>query len=699
MSGILHPASKVRLAMAFCVLSTSMAMHGQANGKSAAGVPDDWSHHHVFFANPGTEEGAIRNGTHAHWLKITNDPRYLFQQWKQRPRPKPVASNTLDKDWSMNIGTTTALLPNTYPAKFTFDAIDSGACSDFVVFPTGVTGTGTAAVIIAFNNIYGHTTCTGSAANGAPTVYWAYNTGGTSILSPSFSNDATGRQIAYIQSNGAKASLVLLKWAAGPAAGTFSGTITGGSTNFSFTSGQLTAADVGAQVSGTDMPANDTIASITGLTTGTLATAPTTGHSGTFNLVAETAATPGVPISESAASYRACVAPCYTAIAFGDSHNDTNSSPFVDLVDDVLYVGDSSGALHKFTGVFNGTPTEVVSATAPVWPVAVGSNSLTSPVYDSGTSGNIFVADSGGLLYAIKASTAVKSWTSSKLTATSNTTGIVDSPIVDSTTEEVYVFVGNDANTSTAADCQVATGCAGIFQFGASEYTTNGSGTSCTATSNTAWATGTNCGVESALGTSITGNLAMYDGTFDHIYLTGTGTTGHIWSCPEHVPASGFEGPRLNQTNFSATGSIVSSGVISAAVNAITTLASANTTTAVCSPVTEIWGSNATTNDYIYLSVSNTGAALGTACTGDCLYNFLVATGGTATTPGTLSTPSAATAGITATGGTTGIVIDNTSSTTGESQIYYTTIGTQSCANAGTATTGNCAVQTSQTAP
>jgi hypothetical protein len=475
--------------------------------------------------------------------------------------------------------------------------------------------------------MYGHTTCTGSATNGAPTIYWAYNTGGTSILSPVLFWD--GSKVAYVQTTGTTASLVLLKWA----------------------------------------------------NSGGTASSPAT--------------------ISSSGSFPNCTAPCYTTVAFHGSFNDTNSSPFYDYAHDTLYVGDNSGNLHKFNPVFSGTPAEVVSATAPIWPVPVGANTLTGPVLDSGTSGNIFVADSGGLLYAIKASTAVKSWTSSRITATANTVGIVDSPIVDSTAEEVYVFVGNDANTSTTADCVVATGCAGIFQFGASEYTTNGSATSCTATTNTAWATGTNCGVESALGTSIigSGNLAMYDGTFDHIYLTGTGTTGHIWSCPEHKPASGAEGPRLAQTNFTGT-SIVSSGVISAATNDITTLASANTTTAICSPVSEIWGSNGGTNDYIYLSVSKTGISMGVpACAGACLYNFIVATGGTAASPGTLSAPTTATAGLAAANGTTGIIIDNTSTTTGESQIYYTTMSTQSCANAGTATTGNCAVQTSQTTP
>ena len=595
-------------------------MRGQIDDRSAAGVPEDWSHHRLFFSNPGAEEDAIRNGTHDRWLKIANDPRYQYQQWKQRPRHAP-AKAALDKDWSMNLGTTAALLPNTYPAKFTFNTTSAGTCSDFVVYPTGVAPT--AATIIAYTNIYGHTTCPLSATNGAPTVYWAYNTGGTSILSPVLFWD--GSKVAYIQTAGTTASLVLLKWA----------------------------------------------------NSGGTASSPAT--------------------ISSSSSFPNCTAPCFTTVAFHGSFNDTNSSPFYDYAHDTLYVGDNSGNLHKFNPVFSGTPAEVVSATAPIWPVPVGANTLTGPVLDSGTSGNIFVADSGGLLYAINASTAANSWTSSRLTAAANTTGIVDSPIVDSTTQEVYVFVGDDSNTSASAACDGAGGCAGIFQFAATNSGT-GSASCIGATGNGSWASGSNCGDESALGTAIAGNLAMYDGTFDHIYLTGTGTTGHIWSCPEHIPSSGSEGPRLAQTNFTGA-KIVSGGVISAATNAITTLASANTTTAKCSPVSEIWGSDAGTNDYIYLSVSNTGAALGTACTRACLYNFVVATGGTATTPGTLSTPGAATAGIAAANGTTGIIIDNTSTTTGESQIYYTTMSTQSCANAGTATTGNCAVQTSQTTP
>ena len=76
---------------------------------------------------------------------------------------------------------------------------------------------------------------------------------------------------------------------------------------------------------------------------------------------------------------------CMISIAFQDGDQDTSSAPFYNYSTDTLYVGDSSGKLHEFTGVFNGTPGEVVSATAPIWPIAVSANKLTSPVFDSGS--------------------------------------------------------------------------------------------------------------------------------------------------------------------------------------------------------------------------------------------------------------------------------------------------------------------------
>ena len=56
------------------------------------GLPEDWTHHHVVFSDPGTEAEAIRNGTYLEWLRITSDPRYIVQQLRRRlPAQGPAA--------------------------------------------------------------------------------------------------------------------------------------------------------------------------------------------------------------------------------------------------------------------------------------------------------------------------------------------------------------------------------------------------------------------------------------------------------------------------------------------------------------------------------------------------------------------------------------------------------------------------------
>ena len=104
-------------------------------------------------------------------------------------------------------GTTGTVQPNMWPAKFSFSTT-TASCSDFVVYPTGVAGATSAANIIAYSNLY-----TGGCTAPVPSVYWAYNTGGTVTTSPIISVDGT--QVAFVQVVGTTASLVLLKWAAG----------------------------------------------------------------------------------------------------------------------------------------------------------------------------------------------------------------------------------------------------------------------------------------------------------------------------------------------------------------------------------------------------------------------------------------------------------------------------------------------------
>ena len=99
------------------------------------------------------------------------------------------------------------------------------------------------------------------------------------------------------------------------------------------------------------------------------------------------------PVTPASGSCTALTAPCMTTVAFSTANGDTTptdnfSSPFYEYPQDTLFVGDDLGFLHKFTGVFLGTPTETVSTRAehllalqPDDRVAGDSGHLNSPVY------------------------------------------------------------------------------------------------------------------------------------------------------------------------------------------------------------------------------------------------------------------------------------------------------------------------------
>jgi hypothetical protein len=70
-------------------------------------------------------------------------------------------------------------------------------------------------------------------------------------------------------------------------------------------------------------------------------------------------------------------------------------------------------------------------------------------------------------------------------------------------------------------------------------------------------------------------------------------------------------------------------------------------------------------NEYLYVSVSALGNDTG--CSGACVYMYNM-------TGKTWNTSATANAGVSAPGGTGGIIVDNISTTTGASQIYYSTL-------------------------
>ena len=132
----------------------------------------------------------------------------------------------------------------------------------------------------------------------------------------------------------------------------------------------------------------------------------------------------------------------------GDSH----SSPFVDYLNDTLYVGDNNGYLFKIGGVFNGTPAKRTSASCPAWGDSSGAllvassagKFLTSPVLDY-TDNKVWVGVGGtdGLLKF--ANVAVSPATVSSGLAVAASNSLNEGPIVDGTNHTVFTFTSDDS--------------------------------------------------------------------------------------------------------------------------------------------------------------------------------------------------------------------------------------------------------------
>lgn len=482
-------------------------------------------------------------------------------------------------------------------------------------------GANATASLVGINNLY-----SGCPVDPTPNPMFAYNTGGNIHTSVVLSND--GSQIAFVQTIAGVANLSVLKWATGPGGG------------------------LGATGTNMGAPVNVT------------------------------------PVA--AAAFRACVpteaVPCQVNIPFGNGDDDANSSPYYDYVPgaDLIYVGDNGGNLHKFTGIFAGTPAEVT--TAP-WPVYLGTGlPTTGPVFDA-ISGNIFIADGdyvatddGGYLHAVTATTGAVA-TSEFLALGA---GIVDSPIVDSTTGTVYVAYADDSTGTFTV----------INQFCTTAACTDGLDP-----------IGGNPGTPIHLGAENPGSAnylqyASYLGDFDNAFYSGG--AGHMYACGND--AVNGTNPTLYQIPVSAA------GVLGAptAGPALTTNASAFAPV-ICSPVTEVYNPNATggAKDWVFLSVQNlgvTGGVIGcpvnlVGVQDGCIMSFDVTSGAGIT--GT--TPTAASAEVP--GGTSGIIIDNVVSPAGAlagtSQVYYTPLsanGVGSVCPAYIPGFGGCAIQASQAA-
>ena len=477
----------------------------------------------------------------------------------------------------------------------------------------GANGTGTAGqpTIIAFNQLYqGVGACNGTwnqnGATKAPNVLWAYNTGNGAVVetSPVLSYFDDGEQAAFIQRTGNTVELVLLKWQ----------------------SGQGTA---GVPI----VPANLTAAAYQAARSGSA----TAMHRITLNGTSNVGSTP------------------------------TYSSPFVDYSDDILWVGDGNGRLHKFTGVFQGTPAEV---TTGGFPATLEAGLKMSPPVSS--TGGVYIGSEsgvgtvGGKLYRVNPSTGAVAATSAKL-ARESSTGLRASPIVDAATEQVYAFVYND-NTSVytdAARCDAfageTDGCRAVIQF-PSNFTAD------------------SVGDRRFIGRGNGLNRVLQAGYFDDAFYTSGNGTGSMY----------IVGGQPGNTFYATLWRIpIVAGVLGTPVQGHTfgdrdryqEGAGANSGTdnlQELSPTTVIKNG---TNEYIFVSTATyanaAGCGAGTFTNSACVYMYNLAdlNGSAAGTGSAWGTGNAPAAALAAPGGTGGIVVDNVSGTTGNSQIYFGQLG------------------------
>ncbi len=696
-----------------------LTVHAARPVHHAISLPTDWSHRHLIFSRPRSPEQAKR---------VSQDPRYWQQVYRRQQRhvaapaiaetafarasaahavlvkgpKKNMASMKIHRDWSKSLGAGASAGAGNFPAKFSFDVTNAfcdGAAPpnqpDYVAYSTGLTGSVSQASIVAYDNLYFG--CGGA----TPLGYWAYNTGGQILTSPVVSLDGT--QVAFVQTSGIAATLVTLKWKA----------------------------------------ADGTVA---------LPSTPT--------LVVNMAA---------------CVAaPCMTLTPLVDGllapTDDTTSSVFYDYGNDIGWVGGTSGWLHKITGMFKGTPAEVLTGGFPVQ--VNGGAAISSPVYDGGA-GSVYVGDAGGFLYRVNATTG-------SVTASGQLdfgVGIVEGPVVDSANNFVYVF----ASADDSGGCSSGADCAAVYQL------------------STTFAAG-DLGTEVTIGDSVpfgnpTNPNPTYVGNFDSAYLDSVDGTGALYVCG----------------NTGSSPTLYQIPIVSGAMPGQSFVVSPLTTTgsnAACSSVTDIPNPNTDggPSERAFVSVQNDG--LPTNCAGaGCIMSFVttpwipfniyvvgeqvlsskqrvetvmhagvsafvqpnwstspaatdtdgnpgpnqvvwidqgsysapsttwapshlfnqnkvkildtngnvqvLTTNGTSgatppawsTVPGLVTNDgtakwtnvgAVATAALPAAGGTSGIIIDNTLGpidTTGDSQIYFTTLSDQVC---GTSGTGGCAVQASQ---
>ena len=595
-------------------------------------VPYDWSHRHVVFSKPANAQQAAQ---------LQREPRYLHQLLRRTAMGRTGAflgapelglrdaarvrgikrdpASPLGRDWAVSLGTGastgSANFPQ-FPAKFTFDiSQDSITCTDFAAFPTsvaGVTGTSEASPgqpsIIAYENLYSATDGSGACPTNGPTIAWAYNTNAsgdtTGVVNGSPVTSGDGTKIAFVESNPSGSVLHLLQF---------------------------------IEFDGLDN--NGVLVVVT----------PT-------NLLTAGNDWNACPPGQS----------CMISLALSPS-TATNAAPFYNFAFDELYIGDDSGVLHKFTGVFNGTPTEVTTG----WPITVHAGAALTPAVQDSNTNTLFVGDADGVLSSVLDTGSTTGTCaigvppcvgSAIIHATDGSAPINDPPTLDPTTGKVFVFVGdsgvNNAITGVGQGAylvQANEDLTGVIRLSQGRF-----------------------------------GAPLHTGAFDNTYFNSSpgATAGFMWLCGKGAT----DVPTLRRVAFNADGTIKSGGAVVRPVGSLTGAANQ------CSPVTEVFNPNiGVGTDLIFFSVdsgdlAHIGPPPGNAtnCPGTGCVMAADITSGTV--------PTHILSSFGELGGTSGIIIDNVGTDPQESNIYFSRLkqsALSSCGGSG-ATLVGCAVKLTQ---
>jgi hypothetical protein len=579
-----------------------------------------------------------------------------------------------------------------YPAKFGFDITAAPSCTnDYVVFPIDATGSATQPNIVALNYLYSGTAgatgicnrnATASDTGVAAEVLWSYNVqgitgGGAVTTSPVISYDMltpanSGTKIAFVESaiGGPILTTSLSAAGSGYKVGD-TGTIAGGTTLATYTVKTIT---------GTRTTGGVAIYTITSSGTGYsvatgVATTTSSGNGKNFAVNILTVGSspahfhvlaPNAGDGQNTGNLQSVLSPktillfsttnpaagsgAATDLALGSSTagTDTLSSPFVDFTTDKAYVGNDIGVLYRIKDVFctsNNADCSGSNKPAPTldstWgtggAVTVCSGTLTAPVVDFVTL-KVFVGCSDGKLYGFNSSGARLATPSVTVGDGSALGGIVDPPIVDGVDGFVYAVSGSNgtnavltqASTTLGSHTTVPVGADSVFNLHEPAFS-NAYYTSPTAAGSLIY-------------------VAAYNGAGNQIYLYAYcfNSSSIVANCPGVNPA----GPEAVSLNTQSGSELE------------------------FAPLTEFYNTN-TSNDLLFVTVlQNRSPNIG-------LFNIN-------------AFPASATlAASTQEGsGTSGMIVDNNSSSAQASSVYFGALDTTASCGAGG--TGGCAVKLTQ---